>query len=76
MNYIINIKTRDIITAGIVIVFVSSKVEKKLTKIYKKAKKEKEILKKAAEEAKECLHEEVITDAVYCPCCGKKLVED
>ena len=75
MNYIINIKTRDIITAGIVIVFVSSKVEKKLAKIYKKVKKEKEILKKAAEEAKECLHEE-ITDAVYCPCCGKKLVDD
>lgn len=75
MNYIINIKTRDIIVGGAVVLFVASKVEKKITKIMKKAKREKEILKKAAEDCIECAHD-CSDEYTYCPCCGKKIKED
>lgn len=75
MNYIINIKTRDIVVGGAIVIFVASKLEKKITKIMKKARKEKEIIKKAAEDCAECLHD-CSDDFTYCPCCGKKIKED
>lgn len=75
MNYIINIKTRDIIIGGIVIMAVSSKLEKKITKLVRNIKKEKEIAKKVVEECSKEDHE-TINPAIYCPCCGTKLADD
>ncbi len=71
MNYIINIKTRDLIIGGILVAIVASKAERKVEKFYKKAKKEKE---KVDLMVHECLAEE--TDYIYCPICGKKIKED
>lgn len=71
MNYIINIKTRDLVVGGVMLVFVASKVEKKIEKFMKNAKKERDILKKAVEDS-----EEESKDYIYCPCCGKKIKED
>lgn len=68
MNYIINIKTRDLIIGGILIAVVASKAERKIEKIYKKAKKEKE---KVDQIVHDCLAEE--TDYIYCSVCGKKI---
>ena len=71
MNYIINIKTRDLIVGGILIAVVASKAERKVEKYLKKIKKEKE---KADQIIHDCLAEE--TDYIYCPVCGKKIKED
>lgn len=71
MNYIINIKTRDLIVGGILVAIIASKAERKVEKYLKKMKKEKE---KADQIIHECLSEE--TDYNYCPICGKKIKED
>lgn len=71
MNYIINIKTRDLIIGGIIVAVIASKAERKVEKFYKRAKKEKE---KVDQMVHECLVEE--TDYIYCPVCGKKIKED
>lgn len=71
MNYIINIKTRDLIVGGILIAVVASKAERKVEKYLKKMKKEKG---KADQIIHDCLSDE--TDYIYCPVCGKKIKED
>ena len=71
MNYIINIKTRDLIVGGILVAIAASKAERKVEKYLKKMKKEKE---KADQIIHDCLFEE--TDYNYCPICGKKIKED
>lgn len=71
MNYIINIKTRDLIIGGIIVAVVASKAERKIEKYLKKMKKEKE---KVDQMVHDCLADE--TDYIYCPICGKKIKED
>ena len=71
MNYIINVKTRDLILGGLLVAIVASKAERKIEKFYKKAKKEKE---KMDQIVHDCLVDEA--DYIYCPCCGKKIKDE
>ena len=72
MNYIVNIRTRDIIVIGIFLAVLAYQAEHKIDKFYKKAKKEKDKIDKI-------IHDCVICDEkdyIYCPICGKKIKED
>ena len=64
MNYIINIKTRDLIVCGIIVVAVTNYIEKKARKAFTDFKNAKKC---------DC---ELEDDYIYCPVCGKKIKDE
>lgn len=65
-HYIVTIRPKDIVLAGIVTVVAFSIIEKKATKIAKKVKKIVKDVDKSLEV------DYILDDANFCPCCGKK----
>ena len=73
MNYVINIKPRHLILAGIIISILVSKTEKDIKELAKRFKKGKFFIKD------DCVYNIDFDDLekyTYCPCCGKKIKED
>lgn len=75
MNYVINIKPRHLILAGIIISILVSKTEKDIKELAKRFKKGKgNIFIKD-----DCVYNidfDDLENYAYCPCCGKKIKED
>lgn len=73
MNYVINIKPRHLILAGIIISILVSKTEKDIKDLAKRFKKGKFFIKD------DCVYNIDFDDLekyTYCPCCGKKIKDE